>query len=56
MTGDVRREGRGGGFTGLTSTPTAPELHRQAQSLAGFMEETLCVSENVMETVYQFQK
>lgn len=61
MTGDVRREGRreGGSFTGLTSTPTAPELHRQAQSLAGFMEETLCGSENptenVKETVYQFQ-
>lgn len=34
-----RREG--GRFTGLTSTPAAPELHGQAQSLAGLREKLL---------------
>lgn len=36
--GDVRREG-GGRFTGLTSTPAAPELHGQAESSAGFRKK-----------------
>lgn len=36
---DMRWVMLGGRFTGLTLTPAAPELHGQAQSLAGFREK-----------------